>query len=154
MGNSQTPSLQTVYKVVSVRQYMYRSASVTDPNWSLLYDINMTTRPKYDTDTTTRPHKGYIFAFSTLESARRWAEQNFYPSDGKYAILESDAVIADDAPYKMSLFLLGYCLTEFWREGEDSNLHIPPHGTVWCSELTPRRVVKLEDDCGRDTDSL
>ena len=154
MGSSQTPSLQTVYKVVSVRQYMYRSASITDPNWSLLYDINMRTTPKYDTDTTTRPHKGYIFAFSTLESAKQWAEQNFYRGGVQYAILESDAVIADDAPYKMSLFLSGDCLIEFWRAGDCHGLQNPPHGTVWCSELTPRRVVKLEDDCGRDTDSL
>ena len=146
MGKLQTPSLQTVYKVVSVRHYMYRSASVTDPNWSLLYDINMTTVPKYDTDTTTKPHKGYIFAFLTLASAKRWAEQNFYRSGVQYAILESDAIIADDAPYKMSLFLSGDCLTEFWRTGDCNGLQSPPHGTVWCSELTPKRVMKEGDE--------
>lgn len=146
MGSSQAPSLQTVYKVVSVRQYMYRSASITDPNWSLLYDINMRTTPKYDTDTTTRPHKGYIFAFSTLKSAKQWAEQNFYRGGVQYAILESDAVVVNDNPRLMSLFLSGDCLTTFWR-GTRENLYEPPQGTVWCSELTPKRVIEGDEPC-------
>ena len=130
MGETQT----VVYKVIIKRWWhdKFTSAAVTTKRWMLNYELGKTTRPK----------KGYIFAFDTLQHARLWRDSI---NGNLYTIIESEAIIADAGPVSIAVFLSNNKLEEFWdgqRPYGSTEYNTPPQGTVWCSELTPIRVIE------------
>ena len=126
----------TVYKVVAKRDGTYSSASVADPKWVIGYKLGKTATA----------NRGYIFAFDTYRNAQAWCDMCYAydPQWRKHSILESEAVVVDREPMAMAEFLIDEYLTGFW-DGKQSG-HAPiPRGTVWCSELTPRRLYWEEE---------
>ena len=127
---------QIVYKVVTKhwRPNEFTSASVADPAWMLDYELGKPTKPK----------RGYIFAFDTHDNAMAWLNMCYDHATTHHAVLESEAVVVDRLPVTMAMFLIDEFLYEFWSGRPPSYQYdsTPPRGTVWCSELTPMRVIE------------
>ena len=127
---------ETVYKVVfeSGTPGKFFSASVDEPGWALEYRIGETTEPE----------RGFIFAFDTYCNARHWCDVCYEVDAIRRPILESDGVVLNREPPGMSLYLMSNMMIDFWDGVLPRSLcnFILPKGTVWCSELTPRRVVE------------
>lgn len=122
--------MSVVYKVVKNVNERYFSAIVTDEGWRLEYEIDKEV---------SAPH-GYVFAFYNLGMAKDWMWTCISFHDT--VILECDAEIEVFAPSLMAYDCRPETMALFWEDDPDVPVSQQiPMGTVWCSTLTPRKVV-------------
>ncbi len=123
--------MTTVFKVVNAYSGVYLSSNTNEkrPKYPLVLE--------YKTHVTTKPEFGELFAFSSLNAAKRYVGHD-------QVILECEATGVH--PPKFSRCQGSYNeqqARDFWK-GKTGDMFLDYHvdpGTVLCASITPLRVV-------------